>query len=81
MDKQVLKIPLEQGINAVLARGKAEVPVVLQRQHVSGVIALMEGTPQPEPAQRAPGVMPGYGHVSARADRFGYMPWEARLTR
>jgi site-specific recombinase XerD len=44
--KQVLKMPFDQEINAVRARRKEHVPVVLQREEVAHVIALMEGTPQ-----------------------------------
>jgi len=44
--KQVLKMPVDQEINAVRTRRKEHVPVVLQRQEVAHVIALMEGTPQ-----------------------------------
>jgi integron integrase len=44
--KRVLNMPLDQEINAVRARRKAHVPVVLQREEVAHVIALMEWTPQ-----------------------------------
>jgi site-specific recombinase XerD len=44
--KQVLKKPMDQEINAVRARWKEHVPVVLQRAEVAHVITLMEGTPQ-----------------------------------
>jgi site-specific recombinase XerD len=43
--KQMLKMPLDQEINAVRARRKEHVPVVLQREEVAHVMALMEGTP------------------------------------
>jgi Phage integrase, N-terminal SAM-like domain len=35
LDKQVLKLPLDQAMNAVRARRKAHVPVVLQRDEVA----------------------------------------------
>lgn len=44
--KQVLKKPVDQEMNAVRARRKEHVPVVLQREEVAHVMALMEGTPQ-----------------------------------
>jgi site-specific recombinase XerD len=44
--KQVLKMPLDQDLNAVRARRKEHLPVVLQRDEVAHVIALMEGPPQ-----------------------------------
>lgn len=44
--KQVLKMPADQEINAVRARRQEHVPVVLQREEVAHVIALMEGAPQ-----------------------------------
>jgi hypothetical protein len=44
--KQVLKQPLDQEIDAVRARRKEHVPVVLQREEVAHVIAWLEGTPQ-----------------------------------
>lgn len=44
--KQVLKQPLDQTINAVRAARKPTVPVVLSRDEVARIIALMQGTPQ-----------------------------------
>jgi integron integrase len=44
--KQVLKKPMDQEINAVRAQRREHVPVVLQREEVARVIALLEGTPQ-----------------------------------
>ena len=44
--KQVLKKPLDGKINAVRARKKVNVPVVMTREEVASIIALMEGTPQ-----------------------------------
>ena len=44
--KRVLKMPVDQEIYAVRARRKEHVPVVLQREEVAYVTALMEGTPQ-----------------------------------
>jgi integron integrase len=43
--KQVLKMPVDQEINAVRARRKEHVPVVLQREEVAHVMAFMDGTP------------------------------------
>ena len=44
--KQVLKKPLDGKINAVRATKKVNVPVVMTREEVARIIALMEGTPQ-----------------------------------
>lgn len=44
--RQVLKRPLDGKINAVRAPKKVNVPVVMTREEVARVIALMEGTPQ-----------------------------------
>lgn len=44
--KKVLKQPLEQRINAVRARKKVNVPVVMSREEVGKIIALMNGVPQ-----------------------------------
>ena len=44
--KKVLQQPLDQSINAVRADRKINVPVVLTREEVSRVIALMHGVPQ-----------------------------------
>ena len=44
--KQVLKKPLDGKINAVRARKKLNVPVVMTREEVARIIALMEGTRQ-----------------------------------
>ena len=44
--KQVLKKPLDGKINAVRAKKKVNVPVVMTREEVARIIALMEGTPQ-----------------------------------
>jgi len=42
----VLKQPLDQEINAVRASRKINIPVVMAREEVAQVIALMEGAPQ-----------------------------------
>lgn len=44
--KRVLKQPPEQEINAVRAPRKINVPVVLTREEVARIIAIMEGAPQ-----------------------------------
>jgi integron integrase len=44
--KQVLKKPMDGQINAVRAAKKVNIPVVMSREEVAGIIALMEGTPQ-----------------------------------
>jgi len=44
--RKVLKKPLDEEINAVRAAKKINVPVVMSREEVARVIALMEGTPQ-----------------------------------
>ena len=44
--RQVLKLPLEEQINAVRAERKVNLPVVLTREEVVKVIALLEGEPQ-----------------------------------
>lgn len=44
--KQVLKDPLEGEINAARAPEKTRVPVVMTKEEVARVLALMEGTPQ-----------------------------------
>jgi integron integrase len=44
--KRVLKRPLDGTINAVRATKKVNVPVVMSREEVARIIALMEGTPQ-----------------------------------
>ena len=44
--KKVLKEPLSEEINATRAARKSNVPVVLTRQEVASILALMEGTPQ-----------------------------------
>jgi len=44
--KKVLKVPLTEEINAVRARKKENVPVVLTRKEVTQIINLMEGVPQ-----------------------------------
>jgi len=44
--KHVLKQPLDQEINAVRASRKINIPVVMAREEVAQVIALMEGAPQ-----------------------------------
>jgi integron integrase len=44
--KKVLRRPLDQEINAVRADRKINVPVVLTREEVARVIALMHGVPQ-----------------------------------
>jgi integrase len=46
LHKQVLKKPMDQEINAVRAQRREHVAVVLQREEVARVIALLEGTPQ-----------------------------------
>ncbi|MCW7074178.1 MAG: integron integrase [Methanophagales archaeon] len=44
--KHVLKKSLDGNINAVRARKKVNIPVVMTREEVARVITLMEGTPQ-----------------------------------
>ena len=44
--KHVLKRPLDQEINAVRASRKINIPVVMTREEVAQIIALMEGVPQ-----------------------------------
>lgn len=44
--KKVLKVALDDEINAVRAAKKVNVPVVMTREEVAKVIALMAGTPQ-----------------------------------
>jgi len=44
--KKVLKQPLSEEINDTRAARKANVPVVLARQEVASILALMDGTPQ-----------------------------------
>ena len=44
--KKVLKTSLDQEINAVRASKKINIPVVLVREEVRGVLDIMEGTPQ-----------------------------------
>lgn len=44
--KQVLKNPLHESINAVRAARKVNVPIVMTREEVARIIAVMEGTPQ-----------------------------------
>jgi integron integrase len=44
--KHVLKRSLDGNINAVRARKKVNIPVVMTREEVARVITLMEGTPQ-----------------------------------
>jgi site-specific recombinase XerD len=44
--KKVLKVALDDAINAVRAARKVNVPVVLTREEVAKVLALMAGTPQ-----------------------------------
>ncbi|MBL7178456.1 MAG: integron integrase [Desulfobacteraceae bacterium] len=44
--RKVLKKPLDEEINAVRAAKKINVPVVMSREEVARVIALMEGIPQ-----------------------------------
>lgn len=44
--KHVLKQPLDQEINAVRASRKINIPVVMTREEVAQIIALMEGSPQ-----------------------------------
>jgi len=44
--KKVLKTPLDKEINAVRAKKKVTVPVVMTREEVRQVIKFMEGTPQ-----------------------------------
>jgi integron integrase len=44
--KRVLKHPLDKKINAVRARKKINVPVVMSREEVAKIIALMSGVPQ-----------------------------------
>ena len=44
--KKVLEVPLAEAIDAVRAQRKVRVPVVLTREEVARVIALLEGTPQ-----------------------------------
>jgi integron integrase len=44
--KKILKQPLDGQINAVRAKKKQNIPVVLSRDEVASVISLMKGTPQ-----------------------------------
>ena len=44
--KKVLKLPLDDEINAVRANKKVNVPVVMTREETARVIALTTGTPQ-----------------------------------
>ena len=44
--KKVLKLPLDDEINAVRAKKKVNVPVVMTREETAKVISLMSGTPQ-----------------------------------
>lgn len=44
--EHVLKRPLDGNINAVRAKKKVNIPVVMTREEVARVITLMEGTPQ-----------------------------------
>ncbi len=44
--KRVLKLPLDDEINAVRAKKKVNVPVVMTREETARVIALTTGTPQ-----------------------------------
>jgi len=44
--KKVLKTSLDQEINAVRASKKINIPVVLVREEVRGILDIMEGTPQ-----------------------------------
>jgi len=44
--KHVLKLPLDQKINAVRARKKKNIPVVMTREETAKVISLMSGVPQ-----------------------------------
>lgn len=44
--KKVLKTPMEKEINAVRARKKLNVPVVLTREEVRQIIGLLQGVPQ-----------------------------------
>jgi hypothetical protein len=43
--KRVLKHPLEDRINAIRADKKVNVPVVMTREEVAAIIALLDGTP------------------------------------
>ncbi len=44
--KKVLKLPLDDEINAVRAKKKVNVPVVMTHEETARVIALLTGTPQ-----------------------------------
>ena len=44
--KRVLNHPLEDRINAIRADKKVNVPVVMTREEVAAIIALLDGTPQ-----------------------------------
>ena len=44
--RKVLQKPLDEAIDAVRAERRVTVPVVLTREEVSGVIAVMDGVPQ-----------------------------------
>ena len=44
--KRVLKLPLDDEINAVRANKKVNVPVVMTREETAKIISLMSGTPQ-----------------------------------
>ena len=44
--KKVLKVPLDQEINAIRAKKKENIPEVMTREEVRQMITIMEGTPQ-----------------------------------
>lgn len=44
--KKVLKIPLKKEINAVRARKKKNIPVVMTRDEVRTILDIMDGVPQ-----------------------------------
>ena len=44
--KKILKLPLDDEINAVRAKKKPSVPVVMTREETARVLSLMQGTPQ-----------------------------------
>jgi len=46
LHKRVLKNPLDGEINAIRAKKKVNIPVVMTREEVARVIALLEGVPQ-----------------------------------
>jgi hypothetical protein len=57
--KRVLNHPLEDRINAIRADKKVNVPVVMTREEIAAIIALLDGTPN-----RGPNYSTGAGSAS-----------------